>query len=91
MAVYFFKSVPAVLDYTIDWSEWLEMGDTIATSSWSVPAGITDVIDSKTTTTTTIKVAAGVLGMQYQLINTITTVAGLTDTRTIVLTIISGE
>ena len=41
----FNKDPNTLKDYTIDWTLWLN-GDTIATSSWSVPAGITDFSDS---------------------------------------------
>ena len=35
------KDPDAVLDYGFDWSAWLEAGDTIVTSEWIVPEGIT--------------------------------------------------
>ena len=36
----FLKDPEAVLDYTVDWGIWLDT-DTISTSNWTVPAGIT--------------------------------------------------
>ena len=76
------KDPSAILDYTINWATWLGT-DTIATSSWTVTAGITKVSDSKTTTTTTIFVSGGTAGSNYDLTCTITTAGLRTDQRTI--------
>lgn len=69
------KRAAEVLDYTFDWytNGWLESGETISTSSWTVAAGITKDSDSNTTTTTTIWVSGGTSGQTYKLTNTITT------------------
>lgn len=37
----FIKDPDSVLDYVIDWTEWLGL-DTITTSTWQVPTGITE-------------------------------------------------
>ena len=71
-----------VLDYGEDWSAWLG-ADTIAASSWLVPAGIIKNSDGFTPTTTTIWLAGGTAGMQYRLVNRITTVGGRTKDRSI--------
>ena len=63
------------LDYQLDWSARLD-GDTIATSTWTVPPGITAVIDTSTTTTTTRWLEGGTEGETYTLINRVTTAAG---------------
>jgi hypothetical protein len=47
------KDPQAVLDYGFDWSKWLGT-DTISTSTWTVPVGITKDSDTHDTTTTTI-------------------------------------
>lgn len=79
----FTKDPADVLDYTFDWGTyaWLVTGDTIATSTWSVPAGLTEVTNTKTTTTTTIWLSGGTSGTQYTLRNTITTTGGRTAQR----------
>ena len=61
-------------DFTIDWSELLGV-DTIASSAWSVPAGITQTTPSPsfTNTTTTIWLSGGTAGVEYDLLNTVTT------------------
>ncbi len=69
------KDPDAVLDYTIDWGQWLN-SDAIATSEWTVPAGIIAGAESKTDTTTTIWLAGGTSGETYAIENRITTVAG---------------
>ncbi len=76
------KDPDAVLDYIIDWSIWLD-ADTISTSTWSVPAGITEDSSSNTTTTATIWLSGGTAGASYDLINSIVTAAGRKDDRTI--------
>lgn len=74
----------AVLDYQNDWAAWLD-GDTITTSTWSVPAGITKDSDSHTTTTTTVWLSGGTAGSEYHCINHVVTAAGREDDRTITI------
>jgi len=80
----FEKDPQAVLDYAIDWSDWLG-SDTISTSAWTVPAGITKDSDSNTTTTTTIWLSGGTADTDYELINHIVTAGGREDDRTITI------
>ena len=80
----FRKDPNAVLDYVVDWEEWLE-GDTLATSEWTVPSGITKNSDTTTTTATTIWLAGGTAGTTYTLTNRITTAGGRADDRTIAI------
>jgi len=78
----FVKDPSAVLDYTVDWSDWLDT-DTIATSEWTVPSGITKDSDTNTDTTATVWLSGGTAGENYSVTNTITTAGGRTDQRTI--------
>jgi hypothetical protein len=75
----FTKEPTEILDYSINWPDWL--GDlTISTSAWSVPPGITKDADSNTSSTTLIRLSGGIWGETYELSNTIT--AGMqTETR----------
>jgi hypothetical protein len=82
----FLKDPNAVLDYQIDWSPWLG-ADTIATSAWTVPSGITKDSDTKTATTVTVWLSSGVAGTKYALTNRITTAGGRTDDRTITISV----
>ena len=70
MAQTFVKDPDATLDYIIDWSEWLDT-DTISTSTWTVPTGLTNVSDSNTTTTATIWLSGGTAGQRYTVSNRI--------------------
>ena len=76
------KDPDATLDYQVDWSAWLG-ADTISTSTWVVPSGITKVVDSKTTTTATIWLSGGTIGTLYQVTNRIVTALGRTDDRSL--------
>lgn len=78
------KDPDEVLDYTIDWTARLA-GDTIAASTWVVPAGITKDSDSFTTTGTVIWLSAGAIGEAYELTNRIDTAGGRTMDQTVKL------
>lgn len=78
------KDPESVLDYSFDWSDWLDDGDTIVTSLWAVQtiAGDTSAltIDSNTfvnTGVTTAVMSLGTAGNNYTLTNTITTTNSL--------------
>lgn len=72
------KDPNAVLDYSVDWSRWLN-GDTIATGVWMVPAGLTKVTDANTTTKTTAWLSGGTADQSYTVTNRITTTGGRTE------------
>ncbi len=77
------KDPDSVLPYKINWSDWLSSGETISTSTWTVPAGITKDSDTNTTTAATIWVSGGTDDTDYDLVNQITTSDGATVDRTI--------
>lgn len=87
MSSSFLKDPSAVLDYQVDWSAWLAAAETISTSTWTVPNGITADSDSHTTTTATIWLSAGTVGTTYTLTNHIVTSAGRIDDREITVKI----
>ena len=80
----FTKDPNAVLDYSVDWSRWLD-GDTIATSVWTVPAGLTKVSDTNTTTKTTVWLSGGTADQSYTVTNRITTTGGRTEDRSFIV------
>lgn len=80
----FVKDPNAVLDYAVDWSRWLA-GDEIATSTWTVPAGLTKLGDSTTTTRATVWLAGGTVGQSYTVTNRITTAGGRTEERSFII------
>lgn len=84
---YIVKDPDSYLDYSIDWSDWLNSGDGILSSTWTIQA-ITDdanpiTTDNNLTTTSsaTVWLSGGTTGNNYRITNTITTAAGLTDER----------
>lgn len=82
------KDPQSVLDYNVDWSQWLG-SDTISISSFSVlPAGLTLGASSKTPTVTTIWVSDGVVNNTYTITNTIITANGRTVDRSFNIVII---
>ena len=84
----FFKDPDSVMDFAVDWSDWLD-SDTISTSTWAVPTGITNDTDTNTTTVATIWLSGGTIGKQYTLTNRIVTAAGRTADRSFKLKMIN--
>ena len=82
-----------VLDYTCDWSSFLEEtgspSDAITSSSWDVVPGGSPGLEVQSNTftsaTTTAFVAGGVVREIYELVNTIVTSIGRTGKRSITL------
>jgi len=85
----FDKDPEEKLSYGFDWSQWLDSGDTIASSLWTIPSGITQSGSANTTTSTSVLLAGGTLGSNYTCTNQITTANGLIAERSIVLNIVS--
>lgn len=79
----FTKDPQAVLDYAIDWSDWLEIDDTIASAEWTVPTGIVSDKEEESDTAAVIWLSGGTLGEKYSIACKITTTEGRTDERTI--------
>jgi len=87
----FEKDPGAEKPYTLDWSEYLAglTGDTILTSTWAIPGGLTAPNPSTfDDTTSTVWLGSGTAGTRYTVTNTITTVQGITDDRSILITIV---
>ena len=79
------KDPNAVLDYAVDWSGWLAVSETITTSTWTVPTGITKDSDSHSTTKATVWLSGGMAGTRYRLVNRVVTNQGRTDDRSILI------
>jgi hypothetical protein len=77
----FIKDPSSVLDFGFDWSDWLDSDDSVSTSTWNVPTGITDDSDTSTSTTTTIWLSGGTVGSKYKITNRIVTANGRTVER----------
>lgn len=83
----FAKDPDAVKDFRINWASWLDTAETIASSTWVVPAGITKDSDTNTTTTATVWLSGGTAGATYSLTNRIVTNQARTEDRVIVITV----
>lgn len=83
-AATFTKDPNSVLDYQINWATWLGV-DTIASSTWTVPTGLTTVTSSNSTTVAIIWLSGGTAGTDYDLLNRIVTAGGRTEDRTITI------
>jgi hypothetical protein len=82
------KDPNELLDYQIDWLPRL-VDDTIATSAWTIPAGLTNASETFTNQTTTVWLSGGTIGETYSILNRITTAGGRTMDQTVNLTIAS--
>jgi len=71
--------------YSIDHSNELLSGDTISTSTWSIPAGITEVSETETATVATIEISGGTVGTTYRCENTVVTVGAETLVESILI------
>ena len=70
-----YKDPNETISFGMDWSEYLGAA-TISSSSWIVPAGITQLSSSNTTTKATVMLSGGTLGDIYRITNRINTSAG---------------
>ena len=80
----FIKDPDAVLDYTINWAAWLD-GDTISASTWTIPSGLTKDSDAFGDSTVTVWLSGGTAGIEYSIVNHITTAAGREEDKTLII------
>lgn len=72
----FLKDPGDRIDYTINFTDWLN-GDTITgTPSWTVPSGLTLYAQSNTTTAATVWLSGGTNNEEYVVVCQITTTGG---------------
>lgn len=69
-------------DWSVDWSAWLEDGETITVSTW-VTDGLTLDAESKSDTKATVWVSGGVVGGRYSVTNRVVTSLGRSDDRSL--------
>jgi hypothetical protein len=77
------KDPAGIIDYGVRWTNWLPSGDTISSSSWTVPAGLVKVSEANTTTDAIIFLASGTVGQIYEVTNRIATAGGRQNDQTI--------
>lgn len=85
----FTKDPDSTEDYPFFWAPELD-GDTISTSTFLLPDGLTEVSTSNTTTTTTIFLSGGDSGRTYRVTNRVTTAGGRTWDKTIRILVNEG-
>lgn len=84
------QDASAKLDWGIDWSEWMDDGDSISVSDWTASSDdLTLSSDSVSGDTTIVWVEGGSAGNWYTLTNSIVTSEGREDERTIRLQIVN--
>lgn len=80
------KDPSAVLDYKIDWSEWLPENDRIVSASFAVSDDditVDDVVFNDTSAT--VWLSGGVAGQRYTVTNHIVTEDGREDDRSLII------
>ncbi len=78
------KDPAAVLDHAMDWSAWLNQGETITAQSVQVePAGLTIGAVGRNNATVGWRVSGGALGQGYVVTCRITTSTGRIDERSV--------
>lgn len=81
------KAPGSDIDYGADWSLWLDTGETITSSVWTLPAGLTNDSDSFAGAITKVDISGGTIGERHEVTNTITTSLGRTEPRTMIIEI----
>ena len=79
------KDPQAVLDWTWDWTTWLQPNEQLTSSAFAATPGITIDSISNSTNKATVWLSGGTPGIPYQVTNTITTNQGRTDERSITI------
>jgi hypothetical protein len=85
----FLKDPDSVMDFSIDWTDWLAPdSDSISTSVWTVDSGITKDSQPYSGAVATVWLSGGTLGESYKCVNTITTGNLRTAQRTIIIKVV---
>lgn len=79
----FIKDPDAELDYQFNWSDWLGVGETISSASFTADAGLTVDSTGHDDTVATIWVSGGTAGNVYRVTCHIVTSATRADDRSI--------
>lgn len=78
------------LDYAVDWTSQLAVGETISTSTWTVPTGITQITPAPSIDDgiVTIWLSGGTVGTRYDVLNHIVTSQGREYDRTVPILVV---
>ena len=74
-------------DYAIDWAAHLAATETITTSTWTVPTGLTGSAQTATTSVSTTWLAGGTAGTEYRVTNHVVTNQGREFERSFTVTV----
>ncbi|MBS3958306.1 MAG: hypothetical protein KGZ52_02745 [Xanthomonadaceae bacterium] len=80
------KTPGSVVDFGVDWRQWLALGETITSSTWACEPALSLTNPGEAEGVAVVWVGGGVEGTTYRLRNSIVTTAGRIDSREIVLT-----
>lgn len=83
----FIKDPNAIEDFSINWADHFAAGETIATSTFAVPAGLTKASESNTTTKGIVQLSGGTLHVEYLVVNHIATNQGREFDQTLIVRI----
>jgi hypothetical protein len=82
------KDPDEILDYAVDWTDWLTgENDTAASANWIVPTGLTQVSTSLASGKATIRLSGGTDGSDYAVTCRLTTTGGEIADRTLRITV----
>ena len=87
----FCKTVAEVLDYKVDWSDWLISGETISLSAFTVEAGVTKDSETSDSSSATVWLSGGTVDEDYTIVSKITTSAGRVAERTFFLSVVEAR
>ena len=87
------KDPAGVNNFTLNWADYLtELGGlTISSSTWTVPAGITQITAGNTATTATIRLSGGTHGSDYEIVNHVVLSDGQEDERSLTIQVRQAE
>lgn len=75
------KDPDSTAQYDVEWADYLG-ADTLSTSSWVVPTGLTQADGGSISgTITRVKLSGGTVGCDYLVTNRVVTVGGITEDR----------
>lgn len=70
------KDPAETIDYAVDWTARLSVGDAIASSTFELPQGLIASRASNTDRLATVWLSGGAAGTAYEVVNRVTTVKG---------------
>ena len=80
----FLHDPDAKLTYGFDWSDWLD-GETIASSTWIVPTGITATGENNTDSETSVMISGVTAKASFVITNRITSSTGEIEDRSFII------